>query len=89
MTKLSREERETTESYERGEWKPVRNYEKEAKKIRKAAAATLRSQRIHIDLSSKDLKAIQKRAAKEGTPCEDFIARIVRDYASGHLVEKK
>ena len=88
MSKLTREEREIRESYERGEWKSVRNHETQRKTIRKAATATLRAQRIHIQLSSKDLKAIQKRAAKEGVPYEAFIARIVHKYASGRLVEK-
>ena len=88
MSKLSREEREILHSYERGEWKSVRNYETETKKIRKAASATLRAQRIHIELSTKDLKAIRKRAAKEGVPYEVLIAKVVHDYASGRLVEK-
>jgi predicted DNA binding CopG/RHH family protein len=88
MSKLTREEREILQSYKRGEWKSLPDYRTEAKKIRKAATATVRAQRIHIQLSAKDLKAIQKRAAEEGMPCEVLIARIVHKYASGRLVDK-
>jgi predicted DNA binding CopG/RHH family protein len=66
MSKLSREEREILRSYERGEWKSLPHSPAEAKKVRKSATATVRAQHIHIQFSSKDLKAIQKRAAKEG-----------------------
>ena len=89
MSKLSREEREVLRSFARGEWKSVRNQEAEAKKTRKAAMSTLRAQRISVQLSSKDLEAIRKRAAKEGMPYEALIARIVHNYAAGRLVEKR
>ena len=89
MSKLDREEREFLESFERGEWKSIPNFDIERKKFQRAAATTLKIQRIRIQLPLKDLRAIQKRAAKEGVPYEMLITNIVHKYAAGQLVEKR
>jgi predicted DNA binding CopG/RHH family protein len=53
--KLSKEERELLDSYERGEWKSVKNLEQEIEKHRKYARQTLKKdKRINIRASSID-----------------------------------
>jgi hypothetical protein len=44
-------------------------------------------QRLNIQLSSKDLEAIQKRALAEGLPYQTLIASVLHKYASGRLKE--
>jgi predicted DNA binding CopG/RHH family protein len=50
--------------------------------------ATFRKdRRLNIRLSSKDLKAIQKRALAEGLPYQTLIASLLHKYATGRLKE--
>ncbi len=89
MGKLSREERDILQSFERGEWKPTPKLEAEKKKFRKAALSTLKKERVSIQLSSKEVHFIQKSAAKEGVSYEDFISRIIQRYVSSRLNNRK
>jgi predicted DNA binding CopG/RHH family protein len=83
------EERELAESFERGEWRTVKNLELEKKKLRDAAKNTLRKDaRINIRLSSKDLGDIQVIAAREGIPYQTLLSSVIHKYASGMLTEK-
>jgi len=82
------EERELAESYERGEWRTVKNLELEKQKLRDAAKNTLRKDaRINIRLSSKDLGDIQVIAAREGIPYQTLLSSVIHKYASGMLTE--
>jgi predicted DNA binding CopG/RHH family protein len=89
-TILNEEEREILESYERGEWKPVKNQKAEIKKLREYARNTLqKDKRINIRMSSKDLDQVQVIAAQEGIPYQTLISSIIHKYVSGYLMEKK
>ena len=77
------EERELAESFERGEWRSVKNVKREAQKLRDAAKNTLKKDaRINIRLSSKDLGDIQVIAAREGIPYQTLISSILHKYAA-------
>jgi predicted DNA binding CopG/RHH family protein len=83
---LDLEERELLASFEKGEWKSVKNLEKEKTFAQKAAAKTLKKDvRINIRLSSNDLTNIKQIAAYEGLPYQTLIASVLHKYASGHL----
>ncbi len=41
--------------------------------------------RINIRLSSKDLRAIQSKALKEGMPYQTLIGSLIHKYASGYI----
>ncbi|MBF0554430.1 MAG: antitoxin [Nitrospirae bacterium] len=66
---LDDEEKDILESFERGEWKPVKNQKREIKKLSEYARNTLlKDKRINIRVSSRDLDQVQVIAAEEGIP---------------------
>lgn len=86
IKKLDIEEQELLSSFENGEWKSVKNVEKEKKLARKTAAKTLiKDVRINIRLSSVDILHIKQKAAYEGIPYQTLITSILHKYAAGHL----
>lgn len=87
---LTDEEKDILDSYERGEWRPVKNPKRELKKLREHARNTLQKDKsINIRVSSRDLDQVQVIAAKEGIPYQALISSIIHKYVSGHLLEKK
>ena len=89
-TILDAEEKDILDSYERGEWKPVKNPAAEIKKLQEFARNTLqKDRRINIRMSSKDLDQVQVIAAQEGIPYQTLISSIIHKYVSGYLIEKK
>ena len=87
---LNDEEKDILESYDRGEWRPVKKRKQEIKKLQKYARNTLqKDKRINIRMSSKDLDQVQAIAAQEGIPYHTLISSIIHKYVSGYLIEKK
>ncbi len=84
------EEKELAESFERGEWRPVKNVKREVRQLRDAAKNTMRKDaRINIRLSSKDLGDVQVIAAREGIPYQTLLSSIIHKYVSGTLIKKR
>ncbi len=89
-TVLDVEEKDILESYERGEWRPIKNPKAEIKKLREYAKNTLqKDKRINIRMSSKDLDQVQVIAAQEGIPYQTLISSIIHKYVAGYLIERK
>lgn len=87
---LDDEEKGILESFERGEWKPVKNPKREIKKLSEYARNTLlKDKRINIRVSSRDLDQVQVIAAEEGIPYQTLISSIIHKYANGYLIDKK
>ena len=87
---LDDEEKDILESYERGEWVPVKNPKQEIKKLQQYAKNTLqKDKRINIRMSSKDLDQVQVIAAQEGIPYQTLVSSIIHKYISGYLIERK
>jgi len=87
---LDKEEKELSDSYDRGEWRSVKNIEREKQKLRDAAKNTLKKDaRINIRLSSKDLGDIQVIAVREGIPYQTLLSSVIHKYAAGMLTEKR
>ena len=83
---LDDEERELLDSFEKSEWKTVKNIKKERAHAQKTAATTLRKNvRINIRLSSNDILNLKQIAAFEGLPYQTLIASVLHKYAAGHL----
>lgn len=83
--KLDQDEKELSDSFDKGEWKSVANLKQEVAIARKAAANTLRKDaRINIRLAGNDLVRIKQKAAYEGIPYQTLIASILHKYAAGH-----
>ena len=90
MSKLNQEERELLTSVERGEWRSVKNLERERARYRGYARATFKKdRRINIRLSTKDLETLQMLAIEEGLPYQTLVASILHKYVSGSLVERE
>lgn len=90
MTKLSREEREILEAFDKGELKRSKTAVDIQKRHQEYAKALFKKDaRINIRLSSKDLRGLQKKALAEGIPYQTFVASILHKYVEGRLHENK
>jgi predicted DNA binding CopG/RHH family protein len=87
--KLTKEEKDILDSVERGEWKQIPNFNREAKRFQESAQATLRKdKRVNIRMTERDLIHFQKKAIEEGLPYQTLISSILHKYINGRLVEK-
>ncbi len=89
MGNRDKEEAELLDSFERGEWKAVRDKEREIARYQGYAEATFRKdQRVNIRISGKDLDALKTRALEEGLPYQTLISSVLHKYVSGRLKER-
>ena len=87
--KLDKEEKDILDSYERGEWKSVKNLKKEIERHRGYARQTLKKdKRVNIRISSMVLDEIQTRAIEDGMPYQTLISSILHRFVTGRLIEK-
>jgi len=87
--KLDREEQQILDSFERGEWKPVKNLKREIKRHQEYARNTLKKdRRVNIRISSKDLEEIQSIAVADGIPYQTLMSSILHRFVSGRLVPR-
>ena len=90
MTKLTKEEKEILDSYERGEWRSVKNSKNEMSRYQAMAKATSKKdKRVNIRISGQDLEGVQKKAMEDGIPYQTLIASVIHRYVSGRLSEKQ
>lgn len=85
---LDEEEKELIESIERGEWKPIPNQEEEIKKLREAAAYTIKlrkTKNVNLRLTEGELLKLKERAAEVGLPYQTLIATLIRQYTSNKI----
>ena len=88
MNKLSSEEREILEAFEKGKLKRSKKAANTQKRHQEYAETMFKKDaRINIRLSSKDLRGLQKRALAEGIPYQTLIASILHKYVEGRLSE--
>lgn len=86
--KLEAEEMQILRDFEHGEFKSLRTFREEKKKLEEAAGNTLRKdRRINIRISSRDLAKIQKRAAREGIPYQTLISSALHKLVAGRIKE--
>ena len=86
---IDSEEKEILASYERDEWRPVKNGRSEIAKLQQYARNTLqKNKRINIRLVERDLVGIQTKAVEEGMPYQTLISSVLHKYLSGRLTER-
>ncbi len=86
--KLTNEEKDILGSVERGEWRRIPDFKREAKRYQLAAQATLRKdKRVNIRMTERDLLHLQKKAVGEGLPYQTLISSVLHKYLNGRLVE--
>ncbi len=87
--KLTQEEKSLLDSVERGEWKRIPDFRREAVRYREAARATLRKdKRVNIRVAQRDFVRFQKAAVHEGLPYQTLLSSVLHKYINGRLVEK-
>jgi predicted DNA binding CopG/RHH family protein len=88
--KLTKEEKEILDSFEKDEWVPVTNLTKRKKELMAYARNTLRKdKRLNIRISERDLLELQKRAVNEGLPYQTYVSSIIHKFINGVLVEAR
>lgn len=89
MSKLDKEETEILGAFESGTLKSVKSKTRELERHRKVAAATFaKDSRINIRISSKDLRALQKRSLAEGMPYQTLVSSVLHKFVEGQIVER-
>ncbi len=88
MSKLDSEEKKLLAAFENGKLKPIKNRAREMVRHRKAAEATFaKDSRIDIRISSKDLRALQKRALAAGMMYQSLVSSVLHKFVEGQTVE--
>ena len=88
-TKLTKEEKEILDSFEKGEWVPVADLSKRKKELAEYARNTLRKdKRLNIRISERDLLELQRKAVREGLPYQTYVSSIIHKFINGALVEE-
>lgn len=86
--RLTKEEKEILDSFEKGEWVPVADLSKRKKELAEYARNTLRKdKRLNIRISERDLIELQRKAVKEGLPYQTYVSSIIHKFINGTLVE--
>ena len=86
---LTNEEKDILDSFERGEWTPVKNLAAERKRVREYARATIRKdKRVNIRISRRDLMELQRKAVHEGLPYQTFISSLLHKFVNGRMAER-
>lgn len=90
MNELDQEEQEILQVFEAGELRRVPDFAARKMRHQKYAEAMFRKDaRINIRLSSRDLRALQKKALAEGIPYQTLVASILHKYVEGRLHEER
>ena len=84
--KLDEEEVRILQDFERGEFTSLTNFKEAKSQLEEAAHNFLqKDKRINIRISSRDLEALQKKAAQEGTPYQTLISSTLHKFVTGKL----
>ena len=87
-TKLTKEEQEILDSFERGEWIPVKNLARRKAELARYSRNTMKKdKRLNIRISERDLNELQRKATVEGLPYQTYISSIIHKFLNGRLVE--
>lgn len=86
--RLTTEERELLESWERGEWQSIADADLLDRYRQAARNTALKDKRVNIRISSQDLELLQARALREGIPYQTLMASILHKYVHGTLEER-
>lgn len=88
--KLSADERDILEGFERGEWQSVANLEEETQSARAAARQTFnKTKRVNLRVTERDFNLAHARAREEGIPYQTLLSSVIHKYLSGRLTEKR
>lgn len=87
--KLDENEQKIVRSVARDERRPMKGWKQARNRYARYAGSTPREdRRISIRISTKDLKALRKRALEVGLVRQSPISQELHEYATGRLREK-
>ena len=87
--KMSAEERDILDRFERGELQPAPDAEGEAEAARLAASNTFnKTRRVNLRVTERDFNLARSRAREEGIPYQTLLSSVIHKYLSGRLTEK-
>ncbi len=86
---LDSEEKEILESYEQGEWKPVKNFKKRQEELQRSAVLTLKilkSKNINLRLQPNTIVKLKAKAEKLGMPYQTLASSILHRYVTDQTI---
>lgn len=87
--KMSLEERDILERFERGELRTAPEAEREIEIARQAARNTFnKTKRVNLRVTERDFNLAHSRAREEGMPYQTLLSSVIHKYLSGRLTEK-
>ena len=87
--RMTEEELDILERFERGELRPVANEEKEIQWAREAARNTFnKTKRVNLRVTERDFNLAHARAREEGIPYQTLLSSVIHKYLSGRLIER-
>ncbi len=80
---LDEEEQELLKEFDRGEWKPIKDFAKMKKLYEEYARHTLnKTKNINIRLTEKDLQKLKRKAMEEGLPYQTLAASVLHKFSA-------
>ena len=83
---LNSEERDVIERFELDELRSAPNAERE---IRAARMSFLKTRRVNLRVTGRDLSLAHSQAREEGIPCQTLLSSVIHRYLPGRLVERQ
>ena len=88
--RLSVEERDILDRFERGDLRSAPRLESEVEVARKAARNTFnKTKRVNLRVTERDFNLAHARAREEGMPYQTLLSSVIHKYLSGRLTEKR
>ena len=88
--RLSAEERDILDQYERGDLRSAPDIDREVEVARLAARNTFnKTKRVNLRVTERDFSLAHARAREEGIPYQTLLASVIHKYLSGRLTEKR
>ena len=88
--RLSAEERDILDRFERGDLRSAPGLDREVEVAREAARNTFnKTKRVNLRVTERDFSLAHARAREEGIPYQTLLASVIHKYLSGRLTEKR
>ncbi|MCY3777276.1 MAG: antitoxin [Candidatus Aminicenantes bacterium] len=88
--KLSVEERDILDRFERGDLRSAPGAEREVEEARQAARNTFnKTKRVNLRMTERDFKLAHSRAREEGIPYQTLLSSVIHKYLAGRLTDKR
>ena len=88
--KLSVEERDILDQFERGDLRSAPGAEREVEEARQAARNTFnKTKRVNLRMTERDFKLAHSRAREEGIPYQTLLSSVIHKYLAGRLTDKR